>query len=187
MAIYAATLDACVLVPVSLADILLRLAEKQLFRPVWSERILDEVRRTLRIVHPDLDPAAIERRIWHMTETFPGAVVGNHDHLEAGLELPDPADRHVLAAALRGHCHAIVTANVRDFPNAYLATMDIEAVTTDQFLLNQLDLAPRQVLDSIREMAAATRRPARSTDELLEILGRAGVAGFADEVAQRLD
>lgn len=187
MAIYAVTLDACVLVPVSLADILLRLAEKQLFRPVWSQRILDEVGGALRIVHPDLDPAAIDRRIWHMTETFPGAMVGNHDHLEAGLDLPDPADRHVLAAALRGHCHAIVTANVRDFPAAYLATMDIEAVTPEQSLLNQLDLAPRRVLDSIREMAAATRNPPRSVEEVLDIFGRAGVPGFADEVSQRLD
>jgi hypothetical protein len=52
---YAAVLDACVLVPVVLADTLLRVAEKGLYRPVWSERILAEAREAIEEIHPGID------------------------------------------------------------------------------------------------------------------------------------
>lgn len=186
MAIYAAVLDACVLVPISLADTLLRTAEKQLYRPIWSDRILDETRAAIEIVHPDLDPALIDRRIWHMNETFPGARVENFESIEAGLLLPDEDDNHVLAAALRGRGQAVVTANIRDFPRDYLDSMDIEAISPDDFLLNQLDLATRPVLDSIVEQAQATRSPSRSIEEVLVSISRAGAPNFADEVLKRI-
>lgn len=179
-------LDACVLVPISLADTLLRTAEKQLFRPVWSPRILDEVRSAIVSVHPDIDTALVDRRIWHMNESFPGASVENLEHIQSGLELPDPNDNHVLAAALRGHCQAIVTANLADFPEPYLATMDVEVISPDDFLLNQLDLATRPVLDSLWEQAEATVNPQLSIEEILVALGRAGVPNFADEVLKRI-
>ncbi len=186
MAIYAAVLDACVLGPISLADTLLRAAEKQLFRPVWSARILDETRLAIGAVHNELSTDLIDRRIWHMNETFDGALVENFAMIEAGLALPDQNDNHVLAAALRGHCQAIVTANLRDFPADYLESMDIEAISPDDFLLNQLDLATRPVLDCIWEQAEATRNPKRSIEEVLVSLSRAGAPNFADEVLKRI-
>jgi predicted nucleic acid-binding protein len=186
LAIYAAVLDACVLVPISLADILLRVAEKQLFRPVWSQRILEETRAAIEIVHPDIDMALIDRRIWHMNETFPGALMGSLDTIEAGLALPDPNDNHVLAAALRGHCQAIVTANLDDFPADYLDGMDIEAISPDDFLLNQLDLVTRAVLDSVWEQAQATMNPSLDIEEMLVSIARAGAPNFADEVLKRV-
>lgn len=76
MAIFAAVLDACVMVPVSLCDTLLRLAEEQLYRPIWSTRILAETSDAISSVHPDLDASKIERRIAYMSEAFPGACVG---------------------------------------------------------------------------------------------------------------
>jgi hypothetical protein len=79
------------------------------------------------------------------------------------VTLPDPDDRHVVAAAVRGRSDAIVTANVRDYPVAILGPLNIEgSYTPDDFLLNQLDLAPRIVLEVLREQAAHTRRPAHS-------------------------
>ncbi len=179
-------LDACVLVPISLADTLLRVAEKQLFRPVWSRRILDETRAAIIRVHPDVEPSLIDRRIWHMNETFPGASVDKLEHIEEGLALPDPNDNHVLAAALRGHCQAIVTANLQDFPDEYLAEMGIEATSPDDFLLDQLDLATRPVLNSLWEQAEATAHPQLSIEEVLVSLARAGTPNFADEVLKRI-
>lgn len=183
---YAAVLDACVLVPISLADLLLRVAEKQLFRPVWSQRILDETRSAILSVHPDIDPALIERRIWHMNEAFPGALVENLEGVERGLALPDPNDNHVLAAALRGHCQAIVTANLSDFPSAYLDGMEIEAISPDDFLLNQLDLVTRAVIDAVWEQAQATLNPQLGVEEVLVSIARAGAPNFADEVLKRI-
>lgn len=186
MAIYSAVLDACVLVPIALADILLRTAEKQLFRPVWSERILAETRAALTVIHPKIDPKLFDRRIWHMNETFPDASVTNLDSIATGIALPDPNDNHVLAAAIRGQCNAIVTANLRDFPECYLNEFGIEAISPDDFLLNQLDLLARPVLDAVREQAVAASNPVLAVDELLVVLGRAGVPNFADEVLKRI-
>lgn len=186
MAIYAAVLDACVLVPISLADVLLRTAEKQLFRPIWSQRILDETRSAILAVHPDIHASLVERRLWHMNETFPGALVTNFDRLEIGLNLPDADDNHVLAAGLRGHAHAIVTANLKHFPADCLDTLDVEEISPDDFLLNQLDLQTRAVLDSIWEMAEATTNPPLGIEEVLVSISRSGAPNFADEVLKRV-
>lgn len=71
MAFFAAVLDACVVVPVALCDTLLRLAEEQLYRPIWSDRILDEASHAIAAVHPQLGSDAINRRVAYMNETFP--------------------------------------------------------------------------------------------------------------------
>lgn len=182
MAIYGAVLDACVLVPVSLADTLLRIAERQVFRPAWSQRILDEVRAAILKIHPDLDPRFVDRRLRHMSETFPSVIVDGYESIESGLQLPDPNDNHVLAAAIRGHCQAIVTHNLRDFPADYLDQLGLEAISPDDFLLDQLDLATRTVVACIREQAAATASPPLSVQEVLASIRRAGAPNFADEV-----
>lgn len=186
MANYSAVLDACVLVPISIADTLLRTAERGLFRPVWSERILAETAAAISVVHPDIPANLIERRLWFMNETFPGAQVDNIEHVESGLRLPDPNDNHVLAAALRGQCDAIVTANLRDFPADYLDSFGVEAISPDDFLLNQLDLDSRAVLDCVWEQAQATRNPSLTIEELLTRLGKSGAPNFADEFYKRI-
>jgi len=77
MAIFAAVLDACVMVPVTVCDTLLRLAEQQMFRPIWSERILREASHAIGRIHPDLPGSSIERRVAYMNDAFPGAMVGD--------------------------------------------------------------------------------------------------------------
>jgi len=185
MAIFAAVLDACVVVPVALCDTLMRLAEEQLYRPIWSDRILDEASRAIATVHPHLGSDAISRRVAYMNETFPGARFGDFDEIEAGLHLPDPDDRHVLAVAVRARADAIVTANLRDFPPAVLERLEVEAISPDEFLLSQLDMRSPVVLDVLEAQAAATRNPRRSVDDVLTALTRAGVPDFVDEVRGR--
>lgn len=181
MAIFAAVLDACVMVPVSLCDTLLRLAEEQLYRPIWSTRILAETSDAISSVHPDLDASKIERRIAYMSEAFPGFA-----EIEHGLELPDPDDRHVVAAALRAHADAIVTANLRDFPDRTMRRLDLEVISPDDFLLSQLDMRGAIVLHALETQADATRNPRRSVDDVLTSLHRAGVPGFVEEVRRRI-
>lgn len=100
--------------------------------------------------------------------------------------LPDPDDRHVLAAAMRGRADVIVTANVRDFPRETLAPLEIAVVHPDDFLLDQLDLTPRVVLEVLREQAAHTRSPPLTSTDLLARLAKAGVPGFADEAGRMI-
>lgn len=183
---YTALLDACVLVPIALADTLLRVAERELYRPLWSDRILAEAADAVLEIHADLDPDVVAKRFAAMNNTFEDARVEGWDVFEATLELPDPDDRHVVAAAMLGRADTIVTANIVDFPSKTLAPLEIAVIHPDDFLLDQLDLAPRVVLDVLREQAAHTRNPPLTPTDLLARLARAGVPAFADEVGRMI-
>ncbi len=186
MSRFAALLDACVLVPVALTDTLLRLAEYELYRPLWSARILEEAQRAVTAIHPEVDPERIHRRFRQMDAAFPDASLDGWQPLQGSLELPDRDDRHVLAAAIAGRADVIVTANVRDFPAEILRDYGLEALSPDQFLLDHLDLAPGLVIRAVREQAEATRQPALTAGALVGILDRCGVPQFAAELGRHL-
>lgn len=186
MARYTVLLDACVLVPIALADTLLRIAERELYRPLWSDRILGEAADAVAEIHPAVSPGAVAKRFTAMSEAFEDASVTGWESLESSVDLPDPDDRHVVAAAIRGGADAIVTANLRDFPLDELARLGLVAIDPDTFLLDQLDLAPRLVLDVLQEQAAHTRNPSLTPVDLLARLDRCGVPAFADEVRRLL-
>jgi predicted nucleic acid-binding protein len=179
---YPALLDACVLVPNVLCDTLLRLAEDGFYRPLWSERILEEVKVAVIRVHPGIGADRIERRIAAMNGAFEDASVVGWEPLAAGLDLPDPDDRHVLAAGIAGGAQALVTANLKDFPEAALAGTSIEARHPDEFLLDQLDLAPAAAVQVLLNQAADMNSPPSDLAGLLNRLERAGVPNFADAV-----
>src|ERR1700733_12049376 len=176
---YTAVLDACVLVPIALADTLMRVAEKGLYRPLWSDRILAEAQAATEEIHPGIDAG---KRFTQMREAFDDAGVNGWGEAEPGLLLPDETDRHVLAAAIRGGAQGIITANVKDFPAAALDPLGLEAVHPDDCLLDQLDLTPPTILQVIREQAAHTRRPPLTPRDLATLLGKAGVPSFTDEI-----
>ena len=179
---YAAVLDACVLVPTALCDTLLRLAEAAFYRPLWSDRILGEVQDAIMIVRPDLDEARVERRIATMASTFEDASVTGWEAVSAGLDLPDPDDRHVLAAAITGGAQAIVTFNLKDFPAEALHPRSIQARHPDDFLLDQLDLLPSHVLELLSQQAADLQHPRTDLAGVLAALQRCGVPNFAEAV-----
>jgi len=157
LARYAVVLDACVLVPIALADTLLRIAERELYRPLWSGRILAEAADAVLEVHPDIPPEQVGKRFAVKDETFEDARVEGWEGLETTITLPD--DRHVVAAALRGRADSIVTANLQHYPTDTLDPLGIQVIPPDSFLLDQLALAPRIVLDVLREQAANTHHP----------------------------
>jgi hypothetical protein len=176
---YTVVLDACALVPVALADTLLRIAEKSLYRPVWSDRILAEAQEAIEQIHPGID---VQKRFADMRDAFNDALVTGWEELEAGILLPDDDDRHVAAAAVRAGAQAIVTFNLADFPTEKLSVFGLEAVHPDDFLLDQLDLSPPTILQVIQEQASHTSQPRLTSHDLAEMLSRAGVPRFADEV-----
>lgn len=168
---YAAVLDADVLHPQITVDLLLRLAERRLFRPLWSRDILDEVLRSL--MGRGFPEAAITRRIAMMEEAFPEAMVDWDTHfLNSVPSAVDPADRHVVAAALAGRADAIVTRNLRHFPADALHSVGLEVQDLDAFLLNQWTLDQQAVEDSLTEMESDRMRPPRAVSALLDALER---------------
>jgi len=155
---YAVVLDACVLGPMPLCDILLRLAEEPaLYRPLWSEQILQEVGRVLdRLGKTE---AQRERRLAFMRSYFPEAMIEVPADLPNALNcVPDADDRHVLAAAIRGHANAIITFNERDFPEECLRQYDVLRQSPDEFLVHQFHLNPDVVLEKIDAQATAIRQ-----------------------------
>lgn len=178
-----AVLDACALVPIALTDTLLRVAEKGLYRPLWSYRILTEVRVAVAHVHPGLD---ISRRIDTIQAAFPDALVIGWEKLEQEISLPDENDRHVVAAAVRGGAQCIVTHNVRDFPADSLKRFGLEAVRPDEFLVDLFDHNPSTLRQVIREQAAHARRPPLTPPDLAIKLGRGGAPKFAARILRYL-
>jgi len=172
-----ATLDADVLLPITLADTLLRLAEEGFYRPHWSAEVLDEVVRNL-VTKFGLAPSAARKRVDHMTGAFPEALVAGYQRLVPTMP-NDPKDRHVLAAAIRSGSQVIVTRNLRHFPIELLREFDIEAQPPDLFLLHQSALDPKAAVAVLRRQAADKRRPPRRTAEVLDRLA-ANAPTFTD-------
>lgn len=186
MAKFSALLDACTLVPISLADTFLSLAEAGLYRPLWSDRILEETQLAVKRIRPGLSPESVERRIAVMRDFFEDANITDWEVLESVVALPDPDDAHVLAAAIQGRADVIVTFNVKDFPHDELQRFGIDVQTPDEFLLNQLDLDPDEVLDCLARQAHALRYPPVQLKELLGSLERLNLPGFTSEARRHL-
>jgi predicted nucleic acid-binding protein len=147
---YSAVLDACVLVPASLCDTLLRLAEEPaMFRPLWSEQILAEMIKALRTkLHRSVADTTYRRE--QMTVSFPEAMVKVPPDLLRAVEcIPDPDDRHVLATAIMARANTIVTQNTKHFPAECLERYGVLCQTADDFLIHQYHLCPQLVLDKL--------------------------------------
>jgi len=140
---FAAVLDTCVLYPAHLRDTLLRLAERDLYVPLWSDDILGELSRNL--ADADIGEGSIDHLLSEMRFAFPEAVVTGHRPLINSLEC-HPKDRHVLAAAVRSDAGALVTFNISDFPATSVDPFAIDVLHPSEFLL---DLAPELVINEL--------------------------------------
>jgi hypothetical protein len=139
---FSALYDACVLYPASMRDLLIRLAQTGLFRARWTNDILDECFRNILANRSDLKPEALERTRTLVNRAVRDCLVEGYHPLIEALDLPDPSDRHVLAAAIRCGAEVIVTLNLKHFPEDKLAPYQMEAQHPDEFVLNLIDLDP---------------------------------------------
>lgn len=168
MKVPAAVLDACALVPIRLTTTLLWLAEAGLVQPLWSEQILDEVRRNLPKV--GVEPARASRRVDMMRDAFGAeALVDGFEDLIDEMEC-DPKDRHVLAAAVAAGANTIVTFNLKDFPNEAAAAHGIQIIHPDSFLVQLLGEHSDTVIATLESEAAALRKPPESITQFLATL-----------------
>jgi hypothetical protein len=176
MSNFVALYDACVLHPAPLRDLLMHLAIAGLYRAKWTQRIEQEWMRSVMERRPDLPAEWLERTRDRMNAHLPDAMVRGYESLEAGLELPDPNDRHVLAAAIHCHAGAIVTCNLKDFPVEALAPHGIGAQHPDEFIEHAFGIDPAAVIRAVRNQRAALRYPAKSIEELFDTYLKQGLA-----------
>lgn len=172
-----AVLDACVLYPTVLREILIGAAGAGLFQPVWSDRILSEWALAAARLGPD-QGAVAGAEIALLRLGWPDAGAADSGALAAGFDWPDPADRHVAEAALAAGAPVIVTANLRDFPRWIMAGIGLSAVHPDAFLLSLYRSAPEPVAASVRA-AHAKAEALGGTVSLKDLLARARLPRLA--------
>jgi predicted nucleic acid-binding protein len=175
--------DACVLYPAPLRDLLVRLATTGLFAAKWSEHIHHEWMRNLIANRPELE-TPLQRTRQLMDQAVEDCLVENYESLIDALSLPDPDDRHVLAAAIRAGAQLIITTNLKDFPAATLTKFGIEAVHPDLFIVQQMDLHEGLVVQVARKHRASLRNPSKSVDEYLDTIAAQGLVVTADRLQE---
>ncbi|MEZ5371262.1 MAG: PIN domain-containing protein [Microthrixaceae bacterium] len=172
---FGATYDACVLYPACLRDFLVRLGGRRLFQARWTEQILDEMTNAVLRNRDDITAKQLERTRTLMCNAVPDCLTTGYEGLIEGLELPDPNDRHVLAAAIRAGSGVIVTENMKDFPISALQPYNIEPQTPDTFVRHLLDIAEADVRAVIWQQAADLKNPPMTEDDVLARLATQGL------------
>jgi len=175
VASFTAFYDADVLYGSQLRNLLMHLAMTGLFRARWSAGVHEEWMSRLLANRPDLSREKLERTRMLMDMHAEDALVTGYEDLIEGLRLPDPNDRHVLAAAIRGRADVIVTRNVKDFPSADLLPFGIQAQHPDEFIVHLLDLSPGLVLAAAQRHRESLKNPAKTVEEYLEMLEGEGL------------
>ncbi len=164
--------DACVLYPAPLRDLLMQLALTDCLRAKWTDAIHAEWINAVLRERPDLTRLQLERTRDLMNRHVRDCIIEGYEALIPTLTLPDPNDRHVLAAAIHGRVDIIVTFNLKHFPASSLKPHGIKAQHPDEFLNNLCKTAPSDVCESARKTRARLKNPPKSVSEYLDILAR---------------
>lgn len=169
---FTALIDACALAGALKRNMLLTLAEAEFFRVRWSAQILDETEAAIAkiLAAKGADDAAGRAKAARgvMERAFEEACVTDIvDAINSIAGLPDPGDRHVVAAALKTQAAVIVTDNLRDFPQALLAPLNLEARSTDAFIADTIALDPGRAVAALRRMRERLKKPEKSAEILL--------------------
>jgi predicted nucleic acid-binding protein len=170
-----AVIDACVLYSAPVRDLLIRLAQEGLIQARWTAEIHDEWIRNLLKNKPNIARERLERTRSLMDAAVRGCLVTDYAGLVDSLTLPDPDDRHVLAATIQSGARVIVTYNLSDFPADALATYGIEAQRPDEFIAHLLDVDPDAVIVAAKRQREGLKKPAMTVDEFLANLEQQGL------------
>lgn len=170
MSNFVALFDACVLYPAQLRDLLMRVSLSDAFKARWTDQIHEEWIRNLLKGRRDISAERLARTRELMNRAVPDCLVTEYEPFIEQLNLPDPNDRHVLAAAIRCQAGVIVTMNLRDFPEVVVSQYGISVQHPDEFLSHLFDLKPAVLCTAIREMRASLTNPPKTVRELLDDL-----------------
>jgi len=178
-----AVLDACVLDPPSLRDLLMRLAVAGAYAPRWTEEIHAEWIRNVLADNTDVTPAQLDRTRRLMNQTISDATVSGYEAHVSAFSLPDSNDHHVLAAAIEARAPVIVTFNLSDFPKTVLQTYGVRAVHPDRFLSSLFDEDSTLFLEAVQTHRASLRNPPKDAAGYVQTLR----ANRLKELALRLE
>jgi predicted nucleic acid-binding protein len=177
--------DACTLYPFHQRNVLVQAAVDDLYRARWTDEIHDEWIRNLLANIPQIPPERLRQTRRLMETALPNArIAGFHHHIDR-LNLPDPGDRHVVAAAIEAKASLILTWNLRDFPAAVLEAHGLACQTPDAFLVSLYDQTPQLVAASLANARRNLLKSGISTSGFLDILAARGLTGLAKRLRGR--
>jgi predicted nucleic acid-binding protein len=175
-----AFLDANVIRGQQTTDILLSLADRDVFEPRWSEGVIDEMQRNKP---DDLAQSDIDRRIRVMGRAFPEAMTSPHPQgLEDQMQA-DPKDKHVLAAAVHSNSDVLVTQNLKDFDPPSDGPHKMRVENLSQFLNRKLEEDPERVQAGLQDMLQRYKRDPRTMSALIDTMAsQQELSGFAQKL-----
>lgn len=177
-------IDANVFFGARLRSLVLFMAQSNMFRARWSERVHEEWMRNLIAKRRDIDWSKLETIRDFMNEAVPDSLVAGYEDLIPNLTLPDPDDRHILAAALKTRADMILTFNVRDFPTHIIEPFNIEIYHPDDFLQDLFGISKDLFIDFVREDFLHYKTPPLTFDRYIEDLRKAGVPKTAELISK---
>lgn len=175
---FTCVLDTNVIYPIEIRDLLFWFAHYELFTPKWSRHIFREWEDVMG--RKGIGKEEIKKRSAIANLAFPDALVVNYEPLIPGLSLPDEKDCHVLAAAIKTNANVIVTNNLKDFPEDYLATFGLVAKSADDFIADIIDLNHKKALEAFRKLVLNRRNPDLDVYEVLDNLRKNGLINSAN-------
>lgn len=176
---FTVVLDTDVLVGALVRNIILTFAEEGFFRARWSSTT---IRSELVPAIKKAAGLSAEKANFHKDRieiAFPEGEIVEDPNLVGGLILPDPKDRHVLAAAIQTKAALIVTNNLKDFPVAALAAHQIEPISADSFIADCIDLAGAEAIAALRVLRERFRRPEMDAEAFLRLVEERGLSQTA--------
>jgi len=175
---FTCVLDTNVIYPIEIRDLLFWFAYYDLFTPKWSEHIFEEWKSVM--VRKEIPLEEIQKRVNRANHAFPDALVTNYEGLISGLNLPDPKDCHVLAAAIKTNANIIVTNNLKDFPKEYLNSFGLSAKSADDFITDIIDLNQEKALKAFKSIVLNRRNPDLDEYQILDIYRKIGLNDTAN-------
>jgi predicted nucleic acid-binding protein len=177
---FTCVLDANVMYPLWIRDLLLWFAHYDLYTPKWSKHIFDEWLEAMQ--HKGVSESEALKRTNIVNAAFPDALVENYEPLIETLRLPDINDNHVLAAAIKTNANLIVTNNLKHFPIEYLSSFGLSAKTADDFFTDIIDLNQETSIKAFRDLVLNKKNPPLDAYQVLDIFRKNGLKDTADYI-----
>ncbi len=181
-----AVFDACILYPFHLRNIIVQAAVDRLVEARWTDEIHDEWIRNLAADAPTIPLERLQRTRRLMADALPGATVSGYQDLIPTVSLPDPDDRHVVAAAIAAGASVILTWNLRDFSAAELEKRGLRRQTPDAFLADLYDKVPDLTVGSLANARRNLSKTRVSAAAFIDILANQKLAGLTARFKKHL-
>lgn len=179
-------LDACVLYPAPLRDFLLSIADVGMYKPLWTTKIHEEWIENLLKNRPELKRKSLNQAVSAMNIAFPDSTIENYELLISSVELPDPDDRHILAAAVKERADVIVTFNTKDFPDEIVSRYDIEIQHPDRFIYNLIDLDKEKIAQAFSNQLSRLKNPPLEVSVVFNILRKIGLKKTVEQLKKNV-